>query len=118
MHSPIASASWEKKAVTENGDRKLPKRICPLVGHESGLSLSMQLALFFISDMIVKECCACVEDTLEYIRADDLFQLVASQGFCVKLMVRGNHQSVPCKPVALGVDSRGRQIVERRSCCS
>ena len=78
----------------------------------------MYLALFFISDMIAEECCACVEDTLKYIQADDLFQLVPRQGFCVKLMVRGNHQSAPCKHMAFWVDSRGRQIVGRRSCCS
>ena len=45
--------------------------------------LSMQLTLFFISDMITEKCYACVEDTQECIQTDDLFQLVVKpETFC------------------------------------
>ena len=46
--------------------------------------------------MIAEQYCACVDDTQGHIQAGDIFQLVSSQRVCVKLMVRGNHQSVLC----------------------
>ena len=39
--------------------------------------------------MIAEECCACVEDTKEYNQAGDIFQLVTSQRFGGKLIVKG-----------------------------
>ena len=88
MHSPIASASWKKTVVAENCDRKLPEKNTPSCWTRVWAIVVSVAILFFIPDMIATECCVCMEDTQKYIQAGDIFQLVSSQRFSVKLMVR------------------------------